>query len=118
MPRKPTPPQLRALSGLHSTLALGGCPVHANLLLLFPWGPLRRRKWLSDDGRVSPEGEAVLERYRTVAITCRHCRTNFASYVAERGVNKVLHRVCPVCGSERQPFVVDGTDDEVVGDGP
>lgn len=116
MARKPTPPQLLALSGLHAQLALGaGKPINAFSPF---WGPLRRRKWLSDDGRVTAEGEAMLERYRAVALTCRHCQTNLASYVAERGVTKVLRRRCSVCGSERQPFVVDGSDYEVVGESP
>lgn len=110
--RKPTPPQLLALSGLYAQLALGGKAVNAASPF---WGPLRRRKWLSDDGRLSPEGEAAVERYRTVALTCRHCESTIASYVAERGVTKVLRRRCSVCGSERQPFVVDGTGYEVVG---
>lgn len=111
--RKPTPPQLLALSGLHDQLALAGKPINPRSPF---WGPLRRRNWLSDDGRVSPEGKAVLDRYRTVALACHHCETNLASYVAERGVTKVLRRRCSVCGSERQRFVVDGSNYEVVGE--
>jgi len=113
--RKPTPRQLLALTGLRDQLAMGGKPVNAQSPF---WGPLRRRKWLTDEGRLNPEGERVAGRYRTVALTCRHCDTTIASYVAELGVTKVLRRQCSVCGSERQPFVVDGSDYEVTGDGP
>ncbi|MEE8384460.1 MAG: hypothetical protein V3S01_00900 [Dehalococcoidia bacterium] len=115
MARKPTPPQLLALDGLHSTLALGGKPV--SVISPF-WLPLWRAGWLTCEGVLSSVGEAAIERYRTVALTCRHCQTTLASYVAERGVTKVLRRRCSVCGSERQPFVVDGSDYEVTGDGP
>ncbi len=109
---KPTPPQLLALSGLHSQLGLGGKPVNAQSPF---WGPLRRRKWLSEDGRLSPEGEAAVERYRTVALVCRHCQSTISSYVAERGRTKTLQRRCRICGSERQHFWVDSSDYEVVG---
>jgi len=111
--RKPTPPQLLALRGLADQLALGGKPVEATSPF---WGPLRRRKWLSDDGRLSPEGVEAAERYRTVLLTCRHCDSTIASYVARRGVTKVLRRACRVCGSESQRFVVsDSLGYEVTG---
>lgn len=116
MARKPTPSQLLALRCLRDTLALSG----GGLNIRSPArGRLRRCNWLSDDGRVSLEGEAVLERYRTVILTCRHCQTTLTSYVAEWGVTKVLRRVCSTCGSERQRFEVTGAERyEVVGVAP
>lgn len=109
---KPTPSQLLALSGLRDSLALGGEPVNAYSPF---WRPLRRLGWLTDDGRLSPEGEGVADRYRSVMLTCHHCETTIAIYIAEQGKTKTLRRRCRVCGSERQRFVVDGSTYAVVG---
>ncbi|RLG44170.1 MAG: hypothetical protein DRN81_05155 [Thermoproteota archaeon] len=109
---KPTPTQLLALSGLRDQLALGGKPLDAQSPF---WRPLRASKWLSEDGRLTPEGVEAANRYQAIPLICRHCETTIATYVAELGVTKELRRVCRTCGSERQRFVVDGSGFEAVG---
>lgn len=107
---KPTVPQLRGLSRLWIALALGEeVPTLSTTLR----GLFRRRRWFSADA-VTAAGIAVLNRFRVTELHCCDCDHLVGCFVAQRGEDRTLTRICSECGHLRS-YHTTGGEPAVVG---